>query len=398
MIRSRGRFITVLIGAMAASTFQLFALAVLAVTLIEEFDITRVEIGLLGAGNTMIGALTAPSFGKLTDRIGARRSVIILCSIASIGLVGTAAVPGYWFLLVFSVLSGFPQGWANSATNKLIAERLLPGERGMVTGLKQSGVQFSIFLAGLTLPVGNDLIGWRATLSGYGLICLGVAVLAATTLDDDRTVAANVSAADDRAVAGGAAPPLPGFVYRVALYALFLGLAAGGISRFIPLFATEELGFSEARAGLVVALSGLLGMVARVIWGRLAETRVSPRFGLFVLACGSAGTALLLFFATTLGGGVLWIVAVGMAFFLGAWNVVAMMAVMASVRSDQAGKGTGIVMLFFLSGLTLSAPAVGWSVDRTGDYQLAWGMAVVLALCGMLTTVEVGSARSQVDA
>ncbi len=391
---------------MAASTFQLFALSVLAVTLIDELEITRVQIGLLGAANTLIGALIAPGFGTLTDRIGAKRSVIITCMLSSAGLFGSALSPVFWLLLVSSLVAGIPQGWANSATNKLIAERLSAGERGTITGLKQSGVQLAIFLAGLTLPGASNLIGWRAALGIYGGVCLAVAALAAVTLADDRPI---VAVADRDGLSGSkhgvskhgvwkhgasvdaradVANRLPGFVYRVALYAFFLGSAAGGISRFIPLFAEEELGFSETRAGLVVALSGLLGMVARIIWGRLAETRISPRLGLFVLACGSALTASLLFFATAIGGGVLWFVAIGVAFFLGAWNVVAMLAVISSVRSDQSGKGTGIVMLFFLMGLTVSAPAVGWSVDQTGSYQLAWAVAIGLAVCGIITMFE----------
>jgi len=62
--------------------------------------------------------------------------------------------------------------------------------------------------------------------------------------------------------------------------------------------------------------------------------------------------------------------------------------VMTSVAADQAGRGTGIVMLFFLSGLTLSAPAVGWSTDVTGDYQTAWGIIICLALAGAATMFQ----------
>lgn len=386
---------------MAVSTFQLFALAVLAVTLRDDLDITRSQIGILGAGNTATGALIAPTLGNLTDRIGAKNSVVILCLMSGAGMFVTAAAPTFWVILAGSVVAGLPQGWANSATNKLIAERLPPGERGVITGLKQSGVQFAIFLAGITLPVGASAIGWRWAVGLYGFVSLGVAALAALTLGDDRPVriaaetrisAASAPTSRRRWSSNGddSSEPvrLPGFVFRVALYALFLGLAAGGISRFIPLFANEELGFSEARAGAVVALGGLLGMIARVLWGQAADHRVDPRFALFLLACGSAATATLLFFATAIGGWSLWVVAIGMAFFLGAWNVVAMLAVITSVEPHQAGKATGTVMVGFLGGLTISAPLVGWSVDRTGDYQSAWAVIIGLAVLGILTMIQ----------
>ena len=395
MIKGRGGLIAVLVGAMCVSTFQLFALAVLAKPLIDEFDISRTQIGFLGAGNTAVGAMIAPTLGRVTDRIGARLSVILLSVVSALGLFATALAPAYWTLLCASVIAGFPQGWSNSATNNIVDVRLPVGERGTITGLKQSGVQFAIFLAGLTLPFGTSQIGWRQSLAVYGGVALAVGLFAALTLSDDRpaeTEPPSLLAADSPATSDAAAPVgakrLPGFVYRVAIYALFLGLAAGGISRFLPLFANEVMGFSETRAGLVVALAGLLGMIARVIWGQIADTMMAPRRALFILACGSAATALLVFFATTLGGWVLWVVAIGSAFFLGAWNVVAMLAVMTSVAADQAGRGTGIVMLFFLSGLTLSAPAVGWSADVTGDYQTAWGIIICLALAGAATMFQ----------
>lgn len=398
MTQGRGRLIAILIGAMASSTFQLFALAVLAATLRDELDLSRWQIGLLGAGNTAVGALIAPSFGNLTDRIGARRSVVALCLVSALGLLATALAPVFWVLMLASVVSGLPQGWSNSATNKLIAERLPPGERGTITGLKQSGVQMSIFLAGLTLPTGAELIGWRQTLALYALACLGIALLASVSLADDRPLeSVGVDGVGDDEVRAATPDPgrLPGFVYRVALYALFLGLAGGGISRFLPLFANEELGFSEARAGLVVSLSGLLGMGARVIWGQLADRRIAPRPALAILAAGSFATAMLLFAATSIGGWVLWIVAFGMAFFIGAWNVVAMLAVIAAVPSEQAGRGTGVVMLFFLSGLTISSPVVGWSVDQTGDYQTAWLSLAALTVLGVLTMVDTSAVRGR---
>ena len=65
--------------------------------------------------------------------------------------------------------------------------------------------------------------------------------------------------------------PLDPFVWRLAVFALLMGTAGGAAGRFFPLYAEEALGFSLATAGLLTALGGLLGMVARVVVGRLAE-------------------------------------------------------------------------------------------------------------------------------
>ncbi len=381
---------------MAVSTFQLFAIAVLATELEAVFELSKLQLGVLGACNTAVGALMAPRLGRITDLIGARQSVIVLCGVGAAGLALTAVAPNYWVLLVASLISGLPQGWSNSATNKLIAERLPAGERGVITGFKQSGVQFAILLAGATLPTASNLLNWRAAIGSYAAISLGVGLLAARILTPDSPAStspgdgADEHAESDRLAA--LAAPLPRFVYQVAVYALLLGLVGGGVGRWFQKFTEDSLGFSTERAGLVLALSGALGMFSRVIWGRIAEQVMAPRVALRVIAIGSTGTVALLAAATTLGDWTVWLIAFGMAAFLSAWNVVAMLAVITSVPPSQSGRGTGVVMLAFLGGLTIGSPAVGWSVDQTGDFQLSWYVLCAFAALGIISMLGTGTA------
>ncbi len=376
-----------LIATMTVSTIQLFMLAVLASTLIDEFGISRSQIGWLGAANTAVGALAAPTFGKLTDRVGARQSLIAIGLLSGLGLFVTAAAPTYLVLLAGSAVCGVPQGWSNSATNKVIAEQLPAGERGTITGLKQSGVQLAIFLAGIALPVGSQQIGWRLSVASFGAFGLVVAFAGSRLLSYARPPLTR-SESSSATAHSPTSTRLPSLVYRIAVYAVIMGLAGGVISRFLPLFAQERLGFSESRAGLVVALGGLLGMAARIFWGKLADGRVDPRFALAILAAGSVATAVLLLASERIGGWTLWLVAVGLAFFFGAWNVVAMLAVMTLVPANQAGRGTGIVMLFFLTGVAASGPLAGWSIDSLGSYRPAWVAAIALAALAILTMIQ----------
>ncbi|MCP3855976.1 MAG: MFS transporter [Actinomycetia bacterium] len=375
-------FSTVLVGAMAASTMQLFALGVLAAEVIEELDISRSQIGILGASNSLVGALVAPPLGRVTDRVGARNSVVGVFVASSVGLTLTAVGGAYWMLIGASILSGLPQGWSNSATNKLIALHLGPGERGVVTGIKQSGVQLSLFLAGTTLPIFATGANWRVGVAGYGVLSLALAGFAWAVIPPDPR---GQDAAGDEVGAVVAGGRLDGFVYRVAVYAFALGAAAGGVNRFLPLFAHEELGWSLQTAGLAAGLTGLLGIGARIMWGRLAEGPVTPRQALLILAGGSMAAIALLAATGVVGGWLLWPTAVLIAFTLSAWNVVAMLAVIRSVPAALAGRGTGTVMFGFLGGVALSAPAVGWSVDVTGTYNPAWLVLGVVALAGSTT-------------
>ncbi|MFV2039790.1 MAG: MFS transporter, partial [Acidimicrobiales bacterium] len=94
---------------MAAATIQLYAIAILASELIDDFDVSRARIGLLGAANTIVGALLSPIVGRVTDRIGAKRALITVLAGCGLAMFATALSPNYWVLIGASLLAGVPQ-------------------------------------------------------------------------------------------------------------------------------------------------------------------------------------------------------------------------------------------------------------------------------------------------
>ncbi len=368
-----------LVAVMMASTFQLFAVAVLSVDIIDEFDISRSDIGWVVSVNAGTGALLSLGVGRLTDRIGGRRSAVLWLFISGVGLLWTAIAANYWTLLGASVVAGGPQAGGNPATNRLIRQHVPITRRGIVTGFKQSGVQLGNFLAGLTLPAASAIFGWRSAVAIYGSIMLIVAAMAAiwlpADLEDEPVVVAPNQA--------GREPLLP-IVHRMALYGLLLGTVGGGVGRFLPLFAHEDLGYSKALAGLVVAMSGLLGIVARIFWGLRIERGLDARKGLTFMGVGAAATALLLIAASSWASWIIWVCAALMAFTISAWNVVGMLTVIREVPGRMTGRASGMVMLGFFGGVSIGAPLMGWIVDTTDSYTPGWlvlfGIALVAAL------------------
>ena len=69
--------------------------------------------------------LLRPLVGRLTDRIGPRRSVLTLLVLSALGMAMMAASPTVWWLALASAVSGIPQGWGNPATNKRALSRTL---------------------------------------------------------------------------------------------------------------------------------------------------------------------------------------------------------------------------------------------------------------------------------
>lgn len=294
-------------------------------------------------------------------------------------LAGSATV-----LVASAIVLGIPQGWGNPATNSLIAERVSPGRRGVTTGIKQSGVQLGIFLAGVTLPTMASTIGWRAAMGVYAVAFAGSAVLPLLLAARPVEVTVDETGNTDAASGPTSVRLDSTAVSLIALYAFLMGTGGGAIARFLALFAEEEAGMSNTTAGLVVALSGILGMGTRVMAGRVAERRIPPLRLLAWLAALATTVSVLLMITLSVGSWVLWIVGAVFATGHTAWNAVAMLAIIVGVDREEAGRASGTVMFGFLGGLAIGAPIAGWVIDLSGSYQPVWIGALALAAVSAL--------------
>jgi len=375
---------------MLASTFSIFAISVLASLIIDDLGLTRTTVGVIGSVNTGVGALSAPLSGRVTDRIGARAAVlsVLACSAVCMFLMGLATTTP--ILVCAAIVAGVPQGWGNPATNALIAEALPAGQRGVITGIKQSGVTLAIFVAGISLPGLAELWSWQGACRVFGVVFLGMTGLAWFLLP-----AGHHRSPSTRVRRSGPATPLPPFIAQLGCYALLMGFASGSIGRFLPLFAEEKLGYSLSVAGFAAALSGLLGMGFRIGAGRLTEATGAPRTILIQLSLVALAGSTLLALAPSSGRWLLWPAVVAYALGHTAWNAVANLAVIMKVPTADAGRASGIVIMGFLMGLTLAGPVTGAIVDRWDQYVAAWWMSAGVSFAaGLLLLVRPANHRS----
>lgn len=365
---------------MGASTFGLVVFAVLAADLIDEFDVDRWQIGALVTAMTISGALISPSVGTLTDRIGARRATIATLIAAGGALAAMSISPVFGLVAFFALIGGIGQAIANPATNKLISMHVPPGERGVITGIKQSGVQAGTFLGGLLLPVIALSFGWRWAVAVFGLAGLACGLWASVSLPADLAIETDVGSEPS----GGRMPPV---IRSLAVYGFLLGFAGTAIFTYLPLYAEESLGFSAATAGYVVAFVGSVGVAGRIWWGRLSERSLGAMRSLRIISVLSAVSALLLVAAES-NPWLVWIAALSTGLSASSWNAVGMLAIIQSVPTRRAGRGSGIVLAGFLLGLGLGAPAFGYSVDRLGTYLPGWFAISLVFLCALIATRE----------
>ncbi len=372
--KRRAVFTGVLLTTMGVGTFAPLSLGILASVFQEDLGITRSQIGIVFAVNAFGAALLSPVVGRFTDRVGGRAALLTLtvlgtASYAVYGIAGSLVV-----LMIGSVLGSLAQAGANPSTNKLIAENLPPGEQGVVTGIKQSGVQVFVFVGGLVVPSLAVSFGRLTAYALLAAVAIALGIVAAAVLPTPMS-----SGGADGHIDGSRRVPTD--IWWIAAYGLLMGFAGSSAFLYV-LFAEERLGQSIIVGGMVAAIVGLVAVPSRILWARHAERRADIRGPLITIALISVAAAGTLMVADAGVWWFVWIAAVLTAIGSSSWNSVGMLGLIVIAGRGAAGSASGIVLFGFLAGLGMGPPLFGWIVDSTGSYTTVWLLTAAASFAG----------------
>lgn len=400
---------------MAAGPLFNFALAALSSQVTADYGITEGQYGLIITIVFLLAGLSSALLGNLADRIPVRVQIAVIFGLMIAGFLVSISAPTYAALLAAAVIAGPAQAFANPVTNRIIAGTVPPEKRGAWMGWKQSGVQFGLLFAGVTVPFVGGLAGW----TGVALMCvsvLGVLLvlgwLVLTRMQRARTTREPVETGEDapvpeepdsdgssaaatgdgaRAGAGERpagtddpaedpaqkAPrprvPLPPAVWLLALCAFLNAVGTQGVNAYASLFAVQTVGYPIELAGTMLAIIGVLGIVARNVWGRIAGRVRSAALLIQIMNLGGilAAGGLIVVEHTHLVP-LMWAAVTLHAFFPLAANVVINSAVVASAPAGRIGVASGLVAAGMNFGFALGPLVMGLGIDVFGGYTPGW--------------------------
>ncbi|MCK5429166.1 MAG: MFS transporter [Anaerolineales bacterium] len=148
------------------------------------FDTTRLNtfIGLVIGAASATTTLTAVYLGRLGDRIGHRRILIVSALAAAALYLPQSLVTAGWQLLVLQALVGIALGGIVPAISALLARYTRAGEEGAVYGLDNSINAGSRAVAPLLGAAVGYWFGLRATFVATAVLFLAAGLLAAWRL------------------------------------------------------------------------------------------------------------------------------------------------------------------------------------------------------------------------
>ncbi len=378
-----------------ASAFLTRAFPVLGPALTDAAGVAPERIGVLAAVGSFGTMFYLVVGGDLLPRLGPVRTLQVGACIGTAGLLG--ALFGSWEALVLaSFLVGVGYGPSPPAGSDILNRHAPVGRRSLVFSIKQSGVPLGGAVAGVLLPAVMLFGDWR-------LACVVAALLALSTValvqpvrpqidaERDRRHPLNLRAAlHPRSLMRPFRAVAQGPVILATTYAGFcFAIAQGCLFAFFVTYLATDLALSLPMAGMAFAVMQIVGVVARVAVGWIADAVGSARATLLALALASAAVTAAVACLSTAWPVWAIVALAGLAGFAAAsWNGVYLAEIAACAAEGTVGQATaGSTFLTFI-GYVVGPVAFGAMVSATGSYPTAFAIAAVAPLTGAVSLMS----------
>ena len=327
-------------------------------------------------GVGIFSALFSPPY---VHRFGATR-VCQAVLISTLAMIGTAATGSLAAIGLSAALMGLAYGATAPSATHLLVPRTPPAHMNVVLSLRQIGVPLGGMLAGLLMPPLVLSAGWQVALLVQLVPAFGLLLLlefCRRSWDAPRPVISGhrSSLLQPLYLLRGSGP-LKRLCYAAFVYS---GLQLCFIA-FMSTHLTTVAGFDLVNAGRALAVYQLSGVIARPIWGWLADHVLAARLLLAAQGVIMCAAALL---AGQFGPDwppylVLLVCVVGGATASGFTGIA--YAEFARIGGPQRTEATGLGSAFMFAGVMLLPLMMSGAVLHLGGYRLAYTCIGIAAL------------------
>lgn len=364
-----------------------FALGMLLPAMGENLSLSYTQMGFISTGN-FIGYLAAVLIcGRVIKKLGERRAIALGLLTVGGSMLAVGFSSEFLIITLLYFITGLGSGMANITAMSLVAHWFSARYRGRAAGYMIVGNGIGIVTSGLLIPWLNLhwlSEGWRYGWSIFGIMVLLSALIAALFIRNhprELNLSPLGTVSDAPSVSTSPDKPSPDIRRLVAhiggIYFMF-GFTYVIYATFIVTTLVEQYHFSEARAGLLWTLIGILSIASGALFGWVSDHfgRKAGLMSVFALQ-----TMSYLLAAAELGAPTLYL---SMALFgITAFSIPAIIAATVSdmMPPMEAGKVFGYVTFFFgigqIAGPTLAGYLAEYSNSFSPGYMLAGGVTAV---------------------
>jgi MFS family permease len=375
MLENRWVVLAVVFVTRTSMGFMFQSVASVAPLLVDQFELTYGQVGLLMGLFLLPGVAVALPGGVLGQRFGSQRVALFGLALMVVGALVTAWSATFVEASVGRAVSGTGGILLNILLAKMVADWFSGKEISTAMGIMLTSWPVGIGLALTTLGSAAARWSWRASmLITAGAAAAGLILLAALYRhppgfgNGDRGPA---RLRLDLSPRGWALSVSAGLCWA-ALNASFIVVASFGPALLVARGATV------AHAGSLVSLGIWASLVSVPLGGYLADRLRRPNL---VIATGALATALCIALLALLPHPVLWLVLAGTVLGLAPGAIMALLP--EALEPERLATGLGTLYTIFYFGMAAAQPLAGLTRDLSGDPAMPVFFAAVL----MATTV-----------
>ncbi|AYV65654.1 MFS transporter [Niallia circulans] len=370
-----------------------YAFSVFALPLTEKFHASMSTIMIAFTINAAISPIPMIIGGKLVDKGGAKKAIIIGGLMFGFGFVfsGLAATP--WVLYItYGLLAGIGQGIVYSATIGNTV-KLFPDKRGLGTGIVTAGYGGGTIIIA---PIANALITTYDV--QFALITIGISFLIIIMacsfffqvcpnnyLPDGWTIPGNKNENKKASVQINWREMIKKPIFYIIASMFMIGALSGMmVTSNASVIAQSMFGLSAASAALFVSLYSLSNCFGRIFWGAISD-KLGRTICLMLIYIVIASMLLTIALSTSVIGFAVAIIGIGLCFG-------GTMGIFPSIVGEKFGmKFYGVnygVTFIGYSAAAFFGPRIANTVAElnNGDFTNAFYIALIISLVGLILT------------
>jgi multidrug resistance protein len=349
----------------------------------DDLGASKFMVGLLVSSFSAAQLLSAPLWGRVSDRYGRKPTLLIGLGASVVAYVIFAFAHDFWMLLLSRIVQGAGGGTVG-VIQAYVADAVAPKQRSKALGWLSASTNAGVVLGPV---IGSAAARWG--MAAPGLLAAGLSLinmyfasrfLTESHGDEARKKAKSARSPWQAAMRVAAHPGDPAsrliWIYAVAIGAFY------GVTAYLVFFLEEQFGVTESTVGFFFAYMGGLSVVIRIwllgwVVDRIGEPR-TVRLGAVLLALGLALTP----FTTTLP-----VLAITVAFIpLGtAFSFPAVTALLSQVIGDhERGVYMGVQQTYGGILRVIYPLYAGWAWEQFGGAKVPFLTSAAFVLLTLL--------------
>lgn len=354
----------------------------------QTLGFTRAQFSAHRSIVTVCGALLMPLYGRLINRMGAKRVLLAGAVGLSAAMLGYSAVQKLWQLYAVALLNGIFLNGVSFMTIGVLVCHWFDDERGTACGVAYCGSGVGAALAVPAIGRIIESLGWRAayrTMAAVGLAVLLLTILLLVR-EEPSEMGLQPYSNGKSGAKGRVVPRNQGMAFGQArhsaifwmlLIAVFgvSGCVAGPNTHTIPYM--TDIGYSTAAATMIVSVFMLMVSVGKILLGVIYD-RLGTRAGNLFVGCCCIAFPLMALAARARAA------AWGYAVFVGLASAGSSVPLSILTLKYFGERDFSMVFSFVnmasTAGTAAIVPMMGWVYDRTGTYAGAWMLVLAVAI------------------